>query len=401
MKSLNIIIIAAVDLPEGGGETTRLKTLAGAIKSAGHKVQILLENTSGNIDDAMLQPRGSFDGVPFRYILGDVKPLTGLRFFTGKYKAVSNLVSEIKQLHSREKVDVIWINQLAFHTIYPLTQLARKLGIKVIHSYEDERIKGNGLKRKLIYYNQLLADKYMSPKADAIVVISHYLKEKYEKLSDGKVPVHIIPTIVNIKNWQVGAEPDNDIPLLLYYGSFYGFDEIELLMDAVKLLKDNGKNVKIYLVGHNRKNPAYMQSLADRANELGLNENVIFKGFTKHDKLREYIAEANVLIGLRKDDEWSRTGLSTKLSEYLSTGRLVICTAIGDNTKYLEDKKSALLMKPGCSARELAETIQLAVDDDILRKQIGNEGFKVAKENFDAEAVKNKINQLLEKAIRR
>ncbi|MDQ3073248.1 MAG: glycosyltransferase family 4 protein [Bacteroidota bacterium] len=397
MRSLNIVILAAVDLPEGGGETTRLKTLVNAIKEAGHTVTILLENTSGNVDEKHLSPKGEFNGIPYEYILGDTKPLTGIKFFTSKWKAVSLLKKRLSEMHRKQRVDVVWLNMLAGHTIYPVTGWAKRRGVKIIHSYEDERLKGTGLKRRLIYANQRFADKYLTRVADGVVVISHYLRDKYTALISGKVPVVIIPTVVNAEQWLAAGEPDNKPPVLLYYGSFFGFDEIEKMIDAVKLLNGRGRDVRLHLVGYNRRKPEYMEDIARHVKEAGVSHLVDLKGFTPHDKLKAYIDEANVLIGLRKDDEWSRTGLSTKLSEYLSTGRLVIATAIGDNTHYLEDGKNALLLAPGCSVEELAGVIEKAAEDAGLRSRIGMEGRITALQNFDTGVIIQRINSLLEK----
>lgn len=395
MRRLNIIIIAAVDMPQGGGESTRLKTLAAALKLAGHDVQILLENPSGNVKQELLQTSGEVLGIPFRYILGNTRSLKGSDFFKSKYLAVGQLKSAIRAEHEEKKVDVLWFNQMAFHTIYPLTKLAKKLGIKTIHSYEDERINGPGIKRKLIHINQVMADRYMSKEADLLVVISHFLRKKYEKLSWGKTPVNIIPTIVEVNKWQAGPEHDNDIPVLFYFGGFFGFDDIEKMIEAVAILKDQGNPVKLLMAGHNKKKPEYMTAIKQLIKDGGVEDMVVLLGFTMHEKLHEYIQQANVLIGLRKDDEWSHTGLSTKLSEYLSTGRPVICTTAGDNTRYLEDGKSAVMLQPGSSAKELAEAINHLATNREYRQKIGEGGRQVALANFDINVVAKKLNDII------
>lgn len=399
MRALNIIIIAAVDFPQGGGESTRLKTLAAALKLAGHDVQILLENPSGNVKQELLQTSGEVLGIPFRYILGNTEPLKGKDFFKAKYMAVGQLKSAIRKADTDKKVDVLWFNQMAFHTIYPLTKLAKKLDVKTIHSYEDDRINGPGLKRKLIHINQVMADRHLAKKADLLVVISHFLKKKYEKLSWGKTPISIIPTIVEADKWDAGPEQDNDIPILFYYGGFFGFDDIEKMIEAVALLKVRDKPVKLLMAGYNKKKPEYMASVEQLVKDKNVEEEVRLLGFTLHEKLHEYIKQANALIGLRKDDEWSHTGLSTKLSEYLSTGRLVICTTVGDNTKYLKDGESALMLRPDATADELADAIERAVSDKEYRKKIGEGGRQVALDNFDINVVVQKLNEALTPVI--
>jgi glycosyltransferase involved in cell wall biosynthesis len=240
----------------------------------------------------------------------------------------------------------------------------------------------------------MLADKHMSKRANAIVAISYHLKDKFEKYTAHKVPVYIIPTIINAEKWYMDAEPENNIPTLLYYGGFFGFDDIEKMIDAVGILKDKGVIVRLQLIGYNRKKPEYMESLVKRLKTQGLTSEVEMLGFVKHDQLRDYIKNSNILIGLRTDDEWSSSGLSTKLSEYLSTGRAVICSAIGDNVRYLENGKSAVMMRPGTTAQDLANEIERLVTDGERRRKIGEGGRQVALNNFEKNVVKEHINKM-------
>jgi len=388
-------MIAAVDLPEGGGETTRLKTLVYALKAAGNQVDILLENTSGNVNEEYLKTKGEINGIPFEYILGDTKPLKGADFFLAKARAIRLFKKRLDALHKAQKIDVIWFNMLAAHTIWPLTTWARQRGIKTIHSYEDERIKGSGIKRRLIYANQWVADNWLSRGADAIVVISYYLKDKYERLTRGKVPVVVIPTIVEADTWFAGPIPENEVPVLLYYGSFYGFDEIELVIDAVGLLKDKGIKTKLWMAGHNRKKPEYMSGLQQYILSKNLGDTVELKGFTPHKEIINYIRKSNILIGLRKDEPWSSTGLSTKLSEYLSTGRPVIATAAGDATRYLTHGENAILMPPGITVTKLAATIEKLVSDKNLQQKLGKAGRETALSHFDIGVVAKVLKGML------
>src|SRR5690606_7735486 len=128
----------------------------------------------------------------------------------------------------------------------------------------------------------------------------------------------------------------------------------------------------------------------------GVSDIVELKGFTPHAQLKQYLDEANILIGLRTNDEWSQTGLSTKLSEYLSTGRVVICSAVGDNTKYLTDGDNAVIVSPECTVEQLANAIELVIKDPDLRRHMGQNGKNVALTHFDMEVLKCRINDMLQ-----
>ncbi|GAA4848546.1 glycosyltransferase family 4 protein [Algivirga pacifica] len=396
MKALNIVFITAADLPQGGGNTTRLKTLVTALQNMGHHVNILLEHSQGNVAPEMLQPQGEIGGAPFQYVTGSTIKPKGYQFFTKKLSAVFKIRDHIKKLHEEGKVDVLWFNQSAAHLIYPLTRLGKKLGIKIVHSYEDERLKGNGLKRQLIYANQSLADRKLTAHADHIVAISHYLRDKYALLTENKVPISIIPTIIDPAFWDcTSTTPQNEYPLLVYTGGFFGFDEVEEVIHAVRLLKNKGIIVHFNLIGYNKNDPEYMQSVQSLINELGIEEQVKMLGFVPFEQLKAQLAKADLLIGIRKDDGWSNTGFSTKLSEYLATGRPVLCAALEENCHYLKDQQNAYMVTPGATAETIAKAIEYAVTHPEQSQQIGLAGQQVAKERLSQTVVQEKLGKLL------
>lgn len=395
MRKLNIVFVTAADLPQGGGNTTRLKTLVSAIAGMGHNVNILLEHSHGVVSPEMLQKKGDIDGVPFEYITGSATPPKGINFFTTKLQALVKLRSRIRQIHNKEAIDILWFNQSAAHLIYPLTKLANKLNIKTVHSYEDERIKGNGLKRKLIYTNQALADTKLSFQADHIVVISHYLKNKYGKLTKHSKPITIIPTVVDIDFWDcTQTNTGNTIPKLIYTGGFYGFDEIEEVIKAVKILKKKGTVVHFDLIGYNKKSPDYMASIEAMIQDMGLQSQIKMLGFIPFEELKSHLEKSDLLIGIRKDQNWSSTGFSTKLSEYLSTGKPILCADIGDNKHYLTDNESAFVLPSGVEAPAIADKIAEILKDQVFAKKVGETGQDVAKKNFSREVVQQSLKDM-------
>ncbi|MEH0158394.1 glycosyltransferase family 4 protein [Limibacter armeniacum] len=396
-KKLNIVFATAADLPEGGGNTTRLKTLVAALRGMGHKVRLLLEHSHGSVSPDMLQLTGDIDGAPFEYIIGTTKKPEGYKFFTKKLSAVFLMRDRIKALHAEEPIDILWFNHSAAHLIYPLSRLAHQLSIKTVHSYEDERVKGSGLKRKLIYANQSFADNRLTKQADHLIVISNYLKEKYAQLTQGKVPITLIPTIIKPEYWDCTNDDNNhDIPLLMYSGGFYGFDEVEEVIKAIRILKDRNLLVNYHMIGYNKRNPAYMESINQLIKSNGLDEQVKMLGFTPFAELKGKLAKANLLIGIRKDDEWSSTGFSTKLSEYLATGRPILCAALGDNTYYLKNGENAFMVQPGAQAQEIADAIQAALTDKERASTIGKKGQEVALAHFSQKVAQKELDKVFD-----
>lgn len=395
-QSLYIVFVVTADLPEGGGNTSRLKSLTAALAALGHKVEILVEHSLGNAPIEVLRPQGVFSGVEFTYVLGRVEKPEGIQFLTEKWKGTQAIIKYIKQRHRASPIDIVWFNQVAAHEIFPISRVAKKLGIKTIHSYEDERMKGAGLKRKAIAANQYIADKYLSRSADALVVISQYLKEKYQSYTGAKVPIFLVPTIIDTEHWEVGEESLGQEPRLLYAGSFFGFDEVEGVLQAVSQLKGQGISLQFDLLGYNRNQPEYMDYIASMIKELGLEDVAHLRGFIPFSQLPVYLGKANLLVGIRKDEGWSATGFSTKLSEYLATGRAVLCASVGDNAHYLTDGENAFMIESGATPDQIAAAIRKALADPEKRKRVGQEGKKTAIQKFDQHAVGKTLKSLLD-----
>ncbi len=396
MPNLRIFFVVTADLPQGGGNTTRLKSLANTLVELGHEVHILIEHSLGNTPKKYMQKRGNLNGFSFEYVT-DLEAPKGVRFVTQKIKGVYKIIQKIRTEHKNKKIDVIWFNQLAFHDIFPISLLAKSLGIKTIQSYEDERMRGKGIRRKIILTNQYLADYLLSPWANAIVVISTYLQNKYEKATTGNTPIHLIPTIVDVDKFKTTSKTKNSCKRLklMYMGSFFGLDNIELTIDMAKVLKEKNVEFDFYLLGDNLQNTQYMVDLRNKVEVLNLSDTIHFVGFVKFEELKEYLGKADLLIGIRKNDPWSSTGLSTKLSEYLSSGRPVLCSAVGDNLKYLTNNESAFIVPVDINAKELAESVNSILTNADLREKVGITGQIVANNFFDKKVVKSKMETLL------
>ncbi len=400
---LNVVFVTIADLPEGGGNTTRVKMLANAVAGCGHQVYLFNEHSLGITPRELLKANGQIGSVEYRYILGSIDRQFGLKSISTKLRAVLALMQTIVRHHSRRRIDVLWLNNLSFYDMWPLTKLAKRLGVRTVQSYEDERLEliapRQSLSGKLLSLNARLADRWCPRMADAIVVISHYLKEKYLGRTAGKTPVYLVPTIVDCNYWAVGQEPITDVPTLLYTGSFGEQDEMENLLSALTILRDQGRRFRAVFLGANR-NADRVTKVTSDIQARGLSSVVKMKGFVPLDQVKNYVAGANIMLNVRRDGIWSRSGLSTKLSEYLASGRVVVGTALGDVSRYVEHGKSAILVPPTTTASQIAAAIDQVLVSPQLRDRIGREGREVARSHFDIRAVGRKLEVVLDSVVR-
>jgi len=396
-RSLSIGFVTVADLPEGCGRTARLRTLVDALVRMGHRVRIW--NQHGLEASGAEKISGEIAGARYEYVLGTTSRRRGFQSTWLKIRAVKKILSELRVAARSDELDVVFFNNLAFYDTFPITLLAQRFRIPTIQCYEDERHEvidpgRGGLARRLFGWNSWAADRWCSPLANQIWVISSYLQDKYARLSGDATRVHIIPTIIDCDAWSMPQESARSTPVILYSGGFGDQDDMEKLICSLGLLKRQNVPFHMRLLGAKPQLPR-VKGLQSLAAELGLGTMIEFRGFCLSETVKQEIRNANILVNLRTNSLWSKSGLSTKLSEYLASGRTVLTTDIGDNARYVENGRSALVVSPEDSAEKVAETLRNAIEQPALRKKLGQGARKAALAYFDLPVVQRLMDAAL------
>jgi len=116
------------------------------------------------------------------------------------------------------------------------------------------------------------------------------------------------------------------------------------------------------------------------------------------DELRREIDQADVLLCVRADNQRSRSGLSTKLSECLASGRATVTSRVGDVPRYLTDGVNALIV-PSTSVADIQNTLRQCLKDRARLPVIGAAGREVARRHFSYEVNGLVLNDLLGRVV--
>lgn len=396
-RPLSLSFVTVADLPEGCGRTARLRTLVGALAGMGHRVQIW--NQHGLEGSGAELPAGALGAARFEYVLGTTARRRGFRAIGLKFRAVKSVLERVRRAADAHQLDRLFFNNLAFYDTFPVTRLAQRLGIPTVQCYEDERHEvldpgRHGLAWRVFGWNSWAADRWCSPMADQLWVISTYLHEKYARLSGHPDRVRIIPTIVDCAAWKMPPEPLAAVPLILYSGGFGDQDDMDKLFQALSLLRRQQVPFRMRLLGARPELPRVRQ-LQSLAAELGLGSDLEFKGFCLAAVVKEEVGNANILMNLRTDSIWSRSGLSTKLSEYLAAGRTILTTDIGDNARYVRNGESALVVSPDDPAEKVAAVLKQAIEHPEWRRRLSEGARQAALAHFDVPVIQKLMAQAL------
>lgn len=152
-----------------------------------------------------------------------------------------------------------------------------------------------------------------------------------------------------------------------------------LLIEAMEKLKSY--NIKALIVGHTM-DEIYLKNLQNRVKELGLDDRVVFTGFTKEVDSHFQLMDAAILA-----TENETFGLV--VIEAMANGVAVIATNRGGPLEIIEDKHDGLLFNREVS--DLVQKIKLLYEDRELLKKIANNGKKKVEKKFNEEIQLEKL----------
>jgi len=130
-----------------------------------------------------------------------------------------------------------------------------------------------------------------------------------------------------------------------------------------------------------------------------------FKGAVEGIQLRSSILDSDVLLHVESDDSFNRSltklSVSTKIPEYLMSGRLVLGFGPEEvaSMKILADNKIGVVISSSVSNEHLKSELVKLTSDFKFRQEMGLLGYNYAVKNFDNSKIANNFKLQLENLI--
>jgi PEP-CTERM/exosortase A-associated glycosyltransferase len=198
-------------------------------------------------------------------------------------------------------------------------------------------------------------------RADQVTTICEGLRR--EILSRG-VPgqrVTVIPNAVDIEGLRFGVPPapalrekyglDGKITLG-FIGSFYRFEGLHLLVEAMGTLARTLPGVRLLLVGGGEQD----QALRAQVEESGLQDRVIFTGRVPHDDIEQLYALVDILVYPRTAIRLTELVTPLKPLEAMAQGKLLIASDVGGHRELIRDGQTGALFAAG-SVQALCDAV--------------------------------------------
>jgi glycogen synthase len=287
-------------------------------------------------------------------------------------------IALMKQLEVRlEKVaretrpDIIHAHSPVLNAL-PAIKIARKLGIPVVYEirafWEDAAVDhGSTSEGSLRYRATRRLETRAIQQVDHVFTICEGLRADIVSRSIPPGKVTVIPNAVDVESFQLASPPDPQLKEKLgltgkivvgFIGSFYAYEGLDLLLDALPELIHQRPNVRVLLVGGGPQEA----NLRQQAERLGLDEHVVFTGRVPHKEVNRYYDLIDVLAYPRHPMRLTELVTPLKPLEAMAQGKLFVASDVGGHQELVEDKKTGILFQAG-SRQALARAILELLDN--------------------------------------
>lgn len=245
--------------------------------------------------------------------------------------------------------------------------------------------------------------------ADLIVVVSQPMKDELVErgIDAGKILVnpngvdteHYSPMVDgNLVREQYGLSGKRVIGFIGTFGKWHG---AEVLADAfgilVKKYPEYKKDTRLLLIGDGVNMPLVREIL----NKHNIEDICILTGLIPQEEGPTHLAPCDILASphVPNPDGTPFFGSPTKLFEYMAMGKGIVASDLDQIGEVLEHGKTAWMVKPGDS-EDLAEGLKRLLDDQALRKSLGENARKEAVSKYTWKEHTRKIIAKLEEGLK-
>jgi glycosyltransferase involved in cell wall biosynthesis len=172
-------------------------------------------------------------------------------------------------------------------------------------------------------------------------------------------------------------------PVVVYTGTFEAYQGLDLLFDAMAIVRSSRPDVRLLLAGGKGDQIARAR---ERVRAAGIDDVVVFAGERPSAEVPAYLRAADVLVSPRSRG----TNTPLKIYQYLRSGTPIVATRLVTHTQVLSDDVAVLTE---ASASEFAKGILKVVDDRQLASGIGQRARDLAATKYSYEAYLERTRQ--------
>ena len=300
----------------------------------------------------------------------DIETIDGLTFYRSampqgwaaklpvlnQYAIVQTLSQRLDEIIPQIKPDILHAHSPALNGLAAL-KMAKKYGLPLVYEcrafWEDAAVDhGTTGEGSLRYRVTKALETHVFKNANAVTTICEGLRADIIGRGVAGDKITVIPNAVDIDKFTYGeaANPELQAKLGLsgkivlgFIGSFYAYEGLLLLLDALPDIIKQQPNARLLLVGGGPQQEQINQKIA----ALGLQDWVILPGRVPHDQVQDYYNLVDIFVYPRLAMRLTDLVTPLKPLEAMAQGRLLVASDVGGHKELIRDQENGYLFKAG------------------------------------------------------
>ncbi len=278
------------------------------------------------------------------------KTLPGL----GEMRLMKQLEARLQTVAEQLRPQIIHAHSPVLNVL-PALKVGRRLGIPVVYEvrafWEDAAVDhGTTHEGSLRYRMTRAMETHALKRVDHVFTICEGLRKDIVARGIAADKVTVIPNAVDIDSFEPGGQADltlkaqlglSDCTVLGFIGSFYAYEGLDLLLDALPQILAQRPDVRVLLVGGGPQDAA----LKAQAARLGVQDKVIFTGRVPHAEVTRYYDLVDVLVYPRHSMRLTELVTPLKPLEAMAQGRVLVASDVGGHHELIRDGQTGYLFK--------------------------------------------------------
>lgn len=238
----------------------------------------------------------------------------------------------------------------------PALRAARRANVPMVYEvrglWEDAAVDlGNTTVGGFRYRTTRALESRLLQRVDAIVTLCQSMREELVSRGLSSEKITIVPNAVDPASFSEHRPRDQNVSrslgldgrvVLGFIGSFYHYEGLSLLIQALSDIRNAVPNITILLVGGGPEE----KTLKDLTDKLGLNNVVRFTGRVPHGEVQRYYDLIDFFVYPRRSIRLTELVTPLKPLEAMADRRIVIASNVGGHRELIRDEVTGYLFPP-------------------------------------------------------
>ena len=260
----------------------------------------------------------------------------------------------LEALAEQTRPDLIHAHSPVLNAL-PALRVGRRLGIPVVYEvrgfWEDAAVDhGTATAWGPRYRLSRALETYALRRAAAATTISQGLHDEIIGRGVSPEKLTIIPNSVDLNHFATLPAYNSELAESLglsgsvvvgFIGSFYAYEGLDLLIQALPRLIDEIPSLKVVLVGGGPEQDRLVQLVREK----DLEQRVTFTGRVAHDLVSDYYGLIDVLLYPRRGQRLTELVTPLKPLEAMANGKVLLASDVGGHRELIDHGKTGFLFR--------------------------------------------------------